>query len=92
MSRPKSREAAIKIVYQNAFLESEPEKVIDTFYLAKGVPTIETNSSVLTDKFTRINNSLSLITGIIPICFNNMEVVTAEIHWKKFCQLNWRFN
>ncbi len=34
MSRPKSREAAIKIVYQNAFLESEPEKVIDTFYLA----------------------------------------------------------
>lgn len=34
MSRPKSREAAIKIIYQNGFLESEPEKVLDTYYLA----------------------------------------------------------
>lgn len=34
MSRPKSREAAIKIVYQNGFLESDLQKVLDTYYMA----------------------------------------------------------
>lgn len=34
MSRPKSREAAIKIVYQNGFLESDLQKVLDTYYVA----------------------------------------------------------
>jgi len=34
MSRPKSREAAIKIVYQNSFLEEDVDTVINSFYLA----------------------------------------------------------
>lgn len=34
MSRPKSREAAIKIVYENSFIDSDAKALIDTYYQA----------------------------------------------------------